>query len=408
MFQTYSLYSSYSSPHKHNIITGIPLETIQSNRKQNSEQSASITTSHLPNGEYYADSLHLESFDIVGFSTDLDSICVMGGNSLSFRHSVTKNTESTSSSTRWVGSTITKSVGALQGTIVSDFNSGGSLLCSNTTFAKCTATATVKRDAIVHKSFSVFFSNYFKSFRPEFRFEDTHFSGQKQHKFTSLRHYQNTFPVDPFAIFATSASPIIFSHCSFSDLVKDPDDADSSKGLAILLRTPAPLTVTSCTFTDIHSERSGAAICSETVFDNLLATLVIENSTFTRCQAAGDGGAMFYQYEGLISITSSSFLENSCSGSGGACFSYGCDYSFCRFEGNSANRGGAIFGTERTSIRFCHFKNTKRGGDWSSWSPIEMAFGCTRSEDWTESLEIVVSESGDGEEQGVPNVPIFL
>ncbi|KAK2947726.1 hypothetical protein BLNAU_17326 [Blattamonas nauphoetae] len=369
-------------------------------------------------------------FDIVVFSTDLNSICVIDGNSLSFRHSANSNADSKSLSAissslmsnsftnvssssnhhsletsalsqRCVGSTITKSVGALQGTIVSDFNLGGSLLCSNTTFAKCTSTAIVKRDVILHKEFNVFFSNYYKSFRPEFRFDDTHFSGQKQLKFWSHNQYIYRLPSGPFTFFTTSVSQVTYSNCSFSELVRDPNAEYSQGGLAICVQTPAPVTITSCTFSDLFDEVMGAAICIDSENSSMMATVHIESSSFTRCRSSSMGGAIFYQSPELVSIVSSSFIENSCPIYGGACHTCNCDYSFCRFEGNSvesAESGGAICEVGDGSIWFCHFRNTFGGKDWFYWGNSGTIFGCTRSEDWTEGSEVVVMGSGEGEE----------
>ncbi|KAK2961958.1 hypothetical protein BLNAU_3014 [Blattamonas nauphoetae] len=291
-------------------------------------------------------------FDIVIFSTDLASICVVDGNSLSFRHSDNRNDDKISLSTvssslisnsftnvtsasnhhsleisalsqRCVGSSITQSVGALQGTVVSDFNSGGSLLCSNTTFAKCTTAPTVYKDILIHRTVNMFFSKYSQSYRPEFRFEDTDFSAQKQ----------------------------------FNEFVRDPDDGYFRGGLAILIQTPAPVTITSCTFSDLPNDANGAAIYSETAYTELTPTLFIEKSTFTRCSSYL-GGAVYLDSSGRHSIVSSIFTNNSCSSSGGACISYDCDVH-----------------------------------------PPETLLGCSRSEDdWEGDSEVVVMENGKGEE----------
>ncbi|KAK2961953.1 hypothetical protein BLNAU_3009 [Blattamonas nauphoetae] len=369
-------------------------------------------------------------FDIVVFSTDLDSICVLGGNSLSFRHSDSKNDDKISLSTvssslvsnsfanvtsasnhhsleisalsqRCVGSSITQSVGVLQGTIISDFNLGGSLLCSNTTFAKCTTTPAVSKDILIHKTFNMFFSKYSRSYRPEFRFEDTDFSHRTPLLFWSLYRHMHQLKRGVDTFFTTSVSPIIFSNCSFSELVKNPDDLNSHPGLAINIRSPAPLTITSCTFYDLPNNASGAAIYSETAYTELTPTLFIEKSTFTRCSSYL-GGAVYLDSSGRHSIVSSIFTNNSCSSSGGACISYDCEYSYCRFEENSAfSQGGAIYEIGCISLRFCQFRNNSAADcpDWSSVHPPETLLGCSRSEDdWEGDSEVVVMENGKGEE----------
>ncbi|KAK2949804.1 hypothetical protein BLNAU_15286 [Blattamonas nauphoetae] len=342
-------------------------------------------------------------FDIVVFSTNLDSICVMGGNSLLFRHSVDQNAESTSSSTRCVGSTITKSIGALQGTIISDINSGGSLLCSNTTITKSTPTSTPSRDILVHQQYSPFIAKYTQNSRPEFVFKDTSFTDQKQHKFWSLFQQEHQLVRGQNTYFTPSVSSIIFSNCTFSELNSDPNDDHFKGGLAIHLQTPAPLTITSCSFINLTCKGCGSAIYSEYAsgLAHFATTILINDSTFTRCNSSMYGGSLFVGGRGSRTIVSSIFTQNYGQFLAGACYSRGGDYSFCRFEGNEAEKGGAICEEGHASIRFCRFQNNvaSEGPDFLFDESPETLLGCTRSEeDWEGGAEVVVMESGEGEE----------
>ncbi|KAK2944171.1 hypothetical protein BLNAU_20918 [Blattamonas nauphoetae] len=278
-----------------------------------------------------------------------------------------------------------------------NFNGINLRRCIGSTLTKCTTTAIVKRDIILHKEFNAFFSDYYRTLRPEFRFEDTNFTGQAEHKFWSHNTYRYQFTRSPFTFFTTSASPIIFSHCSFHDLEQDPNDPFFEGGLAILIQTPAPVTITSCAFSDLTTYAVGAAIHISAATFSMMINVLIESSTFTHCSSCW-GGALYDTVGGQVSIVSSSFIENRAFEYGGACVSFGCCYSFCRFDGNRASSVNAIYEEGPLSIRFCHFLNSVEGEDLYYSCHTEVVLGCTRSQDWREGSEVVVMGSGSGVE----------
>ncbi|KAK2950170.1 hypothetical protein BLNAU_14856 [Blattamonas nauphoetae] len=369
------------------------------------------------------------SFDIVMASSSMESMCVVDGNSLLFRHSLNKRDDPTPLSTlsstllsnsftnmtssnqnpflpigsltqRSVGNSVTHSVGALQGTILSDFNLGGSLLCSNTSFEHCTTTKSVRQDTLISKYFAPFFSKYYSSSRSEFSFSDAQFTGTHPHRFWS--HYRSIPELrhGPNVYFAPSSSPITFTNCSFTALIQDPEDDDFQGGLAICFDTHAPLTVVSCTFTDliVANGRGGAIFCHESGYE-VFTTVNIETSTFTRCQCSFSGGAVSIVARGINSIVSSSFSGCSCEFFGGACASTACNYWFCNFEGNKVNlQGAAVYEYNTGSINYCMFRKNEapNGRDWH----CAMVVGCTRSdEDWESGTGVVlVTGSGRSED----------
>ncbi|KAK2962847.1 hypothetical protein BLNAU_2282 [Blattamonas nauphoetae] len=344
------------------------------------------------------------SFDITVVSSSFDSMCVLDG---STNQQPLFSTDAISQ--RSIGSTVTHSIGALQGSILSDFNFGGSLLCSNTTFAKCTTASTAHQDVIYHYYAQPFLSKTFQISKPQLSFENELFSGQSKLIFWS--HVAGSFqPLQiPFA-YTTTNTPITFVNCSFTDLLPNPEHTEFSGGLAIFVQALSPLTVSSCTFSNLSLlSGMGAAILVEMVqYTSSLPQATIEQSSFTNCSSlsptSGSGGAVNLATSGKYTITSSSFLDCSCSLSGGACCIETTAFSFCRFVGNKASSGGGIYCPRVTyEILFCDFRKNEAavGKDvHMDYLTYPLLFGCTRSDDdWEGGAGlVVVTGSGSGEE----------
>ncbi|KAK2963459.1 hypothetical protein BLNAU_1501 [Blattamonas nauphoetae] len=367
------------------------------------------------------------SFDIVMASSSMASMCIVDGSNLLFRQTLNDMDDTTHLSTlsstllsnsftnltssnqnpflpigpltqRSVGTSITHSVGALQGTILSDFNLGGSLLCSNTSFDRCTTTKYIPKDVLIHKYFATFFSKYFSTYHSESSYSDAEFTGSDRHYFWSLYH-SGELTHGPDLYYAPSSSPITFTNCSFTALIQDPQIEYFEGGLGLVLDTPAPVTISSCSFTDLHiTSGVGAAIKDRPMGYGFFMKLHIEHSTFKEC-SAGDGGALYFLSNGHKSIVSSSFSDCSSRSAGGAYYGDACNYSLCKFEGNIARyRGGAVFDGNDGRIQFCAFLNNQAPMDRDWW--CGMVVGCTRSEDdWEDGTGLVlVTGSGEGEE----------
>ncbi|KAK2952842.1 hypothetical protein BLNAU_12163 [Blattamonas nauphoetae] len=369
------------------------------------------------------------SFDIVMASSSMNSMCVVDGNNLLFRHSLNNNDDTTPLSTlssallsnsftnltssnqnpflpigpltqRSIGTSVTHSVGALQGTILSDFNLGGSLLCSNTSFARCTTTKSIKRDVLVHKYFERFFSKYYSTPRSSLSYSGAEFTGSDRHRFWS--HYQSLseLPHGPQDYYAPSSSPITFTKCSFTQLVQDSQDEDTIEGLAIVVNTLSPLTVVACSFTDLSVESGGgAAVLSEQWESTFFTTIHIEHSSFTRCSTSEIGGALFLDAEGHNSVVSSSFSGCSSNVFAGACYTRVTNYSFCTFEGNYAREMIAgVRDVNESTISYCAFQ--KNEADFDRDFRCATVVGCTRSDDdWETGTGLVfATSSGNGDE----------
>ncbi|KAK2944698.1 hypothetical protein BLNAU_20391 [Blattamonas nauphoetae] len=252
-----------------------------------------------------------------------------------------------------LGNSISNSVGALQGTIMEDFNLGGTFLSKNTTFTHCESTPSPSLDIIVadridSEGFS-FFTQIADTLRPP---EQSYF-------------------------YATIVNPISFTNCSFEHMSRDAE-IENQNGLALCLQTPAPLTVTRCSFSDIRSNNGeGLAITTTDIQGQSPIIVFIEECTFSKCISDDTftevgGAALLFQAPGV---------------------------SFSTFESTSAVKGGAFSGQTEYSIFFSNFQNNtaQTDPDWSLGSPCVVC-GCTESvDDWTidDSL-IVVSDDGEG------------
>lgn len=151
-----------------------------------------------------------------------------------------------------------------------------------------------------------------------------------------------------------AAGNLSLEFVQFKDL-----NGSSGDGTAVLFRkTGQTLTLSDCSFTDISSPGTGAAVCAEA---GSAGFVNIRNCVFCDVRSAGNGGAVYLGAKG--SVTQSEFLNNRAEKySGGALFVGGADTSLqdCIFRGNYANAqdykgGGALFIQARCTAENCTF-----------------------------------------------------
>ncbi|KAK2949582.1 hypothetical protein BLNAU_15442 [Blattamonas nauphoetae] len=304
-----------------------------------------------------------------------------------------------------LGNSISNSVGALQGTILEDFNLGGTFLSLNTSFSHCESTPSPSLDIIVTEYYSHFLRRILRRSRPPYTFNNVSLDDSEGFSFYAL-FLGSPYPPQQSYFYATQANPISFTDCSFKSMSRSPEIYDQN-GLALFLQTTAPLTVTNCSFSDMRSER-GEGLAITTVFLTYQPPHIvhIEDCTFSNCHSeypysyGGGGGAVHLGTYGFYTISTSSFSEcSTLNGNGGACYCLGCSISFSTFESNSAVKGGAFYGQTDCSIFFSHFQNNtaQTDTDWAFNSTVHVVFGCTESaDDWTIGDSLIVV-SGDGE-----------
>jgi len=99
-------------------------------------------------------------------------------------------------------------------------------------------------------------------------------------------------------------------------------------------------TIRGCTFTDCSGTNGGG------IYSDNVGSLVISSTSFVRCSASNNGGALYAEEGGgSLSIDSTEFINNrATSGGGGALFtSVIASVNNCTFADNEALRGGAIY-----------------------------------------------------------------
>lgn len=169
------------------------------------------------------------------------------------------------------------------------------------------------------------------------------------------------------------------------------DNTSSSGGGALDFRVRADLTITDSSFTDNTSEGDGGAV-------NVGSGVVtISGSEFTGNSTDSNGGALFVNTGTSVTVTDSSFTDNSAGdfGDGGAIAAEDVTalvVTNSRFDGNSAYAIGAIHGALSTTITNSTFvgntayystlvagdltlTNVTMTGNTSDYAPMVKAFG---------------------------------
>ncbi|KAK2944984.1 hypothetical protein BLNAU_20102 [Blattamonas nauphoetae] len=301
-----------------------------------------------------------------------------------------------------LGNTISNCVGALQGTIMEDFNLGGTFLSKNTTFSHCESTPSPSLDIIVAEYYSHFIRRVIRHSHPPYAFNNLSRIESDGFNFFALIAGTSPLPQQSY-LYATKANPISFTDCSFRNMSRDPQIINQD-GLALYLQTSAPLTVTRCSFSDMRSEGDGLAITTASIACQPPLLVHIDDCHFSNCHSqyrySFGGGALHFEAHGCYTISTSSFSEcSTLKGKGGACYCLSCSVAFSTFEFNSAVMGGAFYGQTDCSIFFSHFQNNtaQTDTDWSFDYSRYVVCGCTQSaDDWTIGDSFIVV-SGDGE-----------
>lgn len=139
------------------------------------------------------------------------------------------------------------------------------------------------------------------------------------------------------ALFMDANDSILVSGSTFND------NTSSQFGGAIAVENNVgAITVENSDFTNNSATSSGGALYS---FVN--GSFAVSNTTFTNSSSGGNGGAIRDNFNGGSSFVNNTFINNSAAGNGGAIASTGNGVSSLLLQGdmftqNTANRGGAL------------------------------------------------------------------
>ncbi|KAK2954286.1 hypothetical protein BLNAU_10785 [Blattamonas nauphoetae] len=265
-----------------------------------------------------------------------------------------------------LGVSVKESIGALQGTLIQDFNLGGSLLCQNTTFAICQTSPTPFLDSFVHDAFAPFLKPFTKHLSSPYSFSGQ-YSGLTPHRFWSpfsVSGYDAPTPPLSYS-YATSSTPITFTGCTFSQMTADPDSMDDQPGGAAIRKVcQSPLTITRCAFTECKVESgSGGAVLCLTENTTLSLPAIIVDSNFTECSVGYSGGGVCLSVSSSDSITSCRFVSCSTpSGSGAAAHTQTCDVTSSVFDSNTASWDKILMIEKGGFLKYCLFSANTAGG----------------------------------------------
>ncbi|KAK2948623.1 hypothetical protein BLNAU_16442 [Blattamonas nauphoetae] len=270
-----------------------------------------------------------------------------------------------------LGVSVKESTGTLQGTMIQDFNLGGSLLCQNTTFAICQTSPTPFLDSFVHDTFGPFLKPFTKHLSSSYSFSG-HYPGLNQHHFWSPFSSEVDYPPNPplSYSYATSSTPIMFTGCTFTKMTSDPDSMDEQPGGAAIRKVcQSPLTITRCAFTECNATTgSGGAVLCLTENTTLSLPTTIVDSNFTKCSAFEDGGGVCLKVSSSDSITSCCFVGCvSVYGYGAAADTRTCDVTSSVFDSNTAAWAQILIIEFGGILKFCHFSANSIDG--SSYRP---------------------------------------
>ncbi|KAK2944328.1 hypothetical protein BLNAU_20773 [Blattamonas nauphoetae] len=216
-------------------------------------------------------------------------------------------------SQKMIGSCVSDSTNYLYGTGIRDLNSGGSILCSNTSFTHCTTTT---------------------------EYSNQHFVEQTNISLANTLH--------------------LFSLCTF----KECSTTNGGGGAIFLSSIAAAVEIDSCSFDSCSSWLGGAVYFYQPKVLSL--SLTISSSSFVKCSSNNNaGGSLFLLEIHTLSISDCVFLDSQTSAFGGAVCISGWDaelsntgLSNCLFENCSTNMssstggGGALAFDECSSVQF--------------------------------------------------------
>ncbi|KAK2959513.1 hypothetical protein BLNAU_5562 [Blattamonas nauphoetae] len=191
---------------------------------------------------------------------------------------------------RLLSNSISKSSSVLSGTVIRDFNDGGDLLCSNTTFTSC-STSTVR--PLTRRSIET--SLLAPYLRPNLRrhksqdgrceWQDAAFGTGTLFDFYDFSSKgERYFARGVNFFFSTCDDSIHFTRCNFTNIDgTDPTDGEfrGVSGTAILVRCPSSILVEHCTFESCSSQVFSGAIHVE--LEHETPSLTVLSSSFTDC-----------------------------------------------------------------------------------------------------------------------------
>ncbi|KAK2951386.1 hypothetical protein BLNAU_13666 [Blattamonas nauphoetae] len=302
-----------------------------------------------------------------------------------------------------LGVSVKESTGALQGTMIQDFNLGGSLLCQNTTFAICQTSPSHYQDDFIAKVFKSFFEKEIYTVTTDYIFGGSYGPEDIFH-FWSLRPGATTDNLTPYN-YSTVSTPISFTSCSFTEMMDSEErlPPHASGGGAIRHMCLSPLTISSCTFSQCNTTvGAGGAILSHVAGSDIPNLVTITSSSFTFCSALYSGGAVAFVENGVCLISKSQFTECDCDLSGGGACTYACTVTDSVFESNTAqqNSGGLNVEGNDATIRFSRFSGNSAAFGHNDTNLMEAhsvswaVFGCRWSADGSQESQSVLFVAG--------------
>ncbi|KAK2956358.1 hypothetical protein BLNAU_8725 [Blattamonas nauphoetae] len=251
-------------------------------------------------------------------------------------------------SQKMIGVEVSGCTNHLYGTACDDMNNGGSVLCLNSSFSRC---STSLAPSSIHPTYTL-----------------QHRTGQQR------------FQLPP-----TDSSSVQFSHCTFHTMTT----TKFPGGAAIVLSDGiSPVSIAACSFVNCKFSSSvgcGGAVCVE--FNETSSQPVsVTSSVFSNCSAPIDGGALSLLLTETVSIADCCFV-----GTGDKVVSFGgciapthvkehTQISNCRFSDSISSHGGAAWLTESAIINFSFSSFISCGGSSISIPNVTSTVGILNCE----------------------------
>ncbi|KAK2958196.1 hypothetical protein BLNAU_6900 [Blattamonas nauphoetae] len=289
---------------------------------------------------------------------------------------------------RLLSNSISKSSSVLSGTVIRDFNDGGDLLCSNTTFTSC-STSTVRpmtRRSIEMSLLQPYLRPNLRRHKSQdgrYEWQDAAFGTGTLFDFYDFSSEgERYFEKGTKVFFSTSDDTIHFTRCTFSNIDgTDPTDEDyrGDYGTAILVRCHSSLFVDQCHFTLCTSEIFSGVIHVE--MDSGDPSVLVNSSTFEEYSSAESyqPSILYFYSFGCATLSSSVITGHTAVRNNYIVESDNLIASSCSFDYNSTVNKRAIQIEAFASFRFCSFHSDSQADRDTYTSYFEknsMYFGC--------------------------------
>ncbi|KAK2954516.1 hypothetical protein BLNAU_10536 [Blattamonas nauphoetae] len=212
---------------------------------------------------------------------------------------------------RLLSNSISKSSSVLSGTVIRDFNDGGDLLCSNTTFTSC-STSTL-HPTTRHSIETSLLEPYLrpnlrrhKSKDGRYEWTDSDFQDVPGFNFYAYRKGEPYYFNGQIFNFGSTTDTIHFTRSNFSNIDgTEPNDKYRQRTLpAICVRCPSSLFIDRCSFNNCSSYENAGAINID-VYDGFLKA-AITSSSFDDCLMHwGASSVLYHQSHGILTLASS-------------------------------------------------------------------------------------------------------